>query len=115
MFDHRFDFRGEPFRCPARADEVIRLADQMDLVPTLERFGGRQVLRSHALQSVKREVCQHRGEAPPVRRSHRGRIPLVLCHRARLQPLPEHGLLHRDMGQQPRLADLVNTRVDVAF
>jgi hypothetical protein len=45
MFDHRFDFRGEQFRCPARDDEVSRIADQRDLVPTLERFGARQVLR----------------------------------------------------------------------
>jgi hypothetical protein len=45
MFDHRLDFRGEQFRCPARDDEVIRIADQMDLGPTLERCGGRKVLR----------------------------------------------------------------------
>jgi hypothetical protein len=115
MFDHRFDFRGEQCRGPARDDEVIRLADQMDLVPTLERFGGRKVLREPSLQSVTREVCQRRGDALPLRRSHRGRIPWGLCHIARLQPLPEHGLLHRDIGQQPRMADLVKTRFDVAF
>jgi hypothetical protein len=45
LFDHRFGFRGEPFGCPARADDVIRLADQMDLVPPLERRGGGTVRR----------------------------------------------------------------------
>jgi hypothetical protein len=114
MFDHRFDCRGEPCRSPARDDEVIRIADQLDLVPTLARCGGRTVLRSHALQSVTREVGQRRGDEPPLRRSHRGRIPLVRCHRARLQPWPEQGRLHRDIGQQPRMAELVNTRCDVA-
>jgi hypothetical protein len=86
----------------------------MDLVPTRERVGGRKMLRSHPFHSVTREVCQHGGAEPPVRRSRRGRIPLIFCHIARVQPSPEHGLLQRDMGQPPVMADLVNTRVDVA-
>jgi site-specific DNA recombinase len=59
------------------------------------------------------QACRRRTD-PPVRRAPRGRIPLVLCPIARVQPLPEPGLLHRDSGQPPRMAELVTTRVAVA-
>jgi hypothetical protein len=115
VFDPRCDCCCEPCGCPARDAAVIRLADQLALVPTRERFGKRQARRSHPFQSLERQVRQHGRADPPVGRPGLGRPPRVRCHLPRLPPSAADGCIQRAVGPQPVMAALVNTGVAVAF
>jgi site-specific DNA recombinase len=65
----------------------------------------------------ERGVWQHcpRGNDAALGRAFIGRIEEGLVHVARFQPLLEDGCVHRDVGQQPVVADPVEAGLDVAF
>jgi len=65
----------------------------------------------------ERGVWQHcqRGNDAPLRGAILGRVEDGLVHVSRLQPFTEDGLVHRDVGQQPFVADAVEAGFDVAF
>jgi hypothetical protein len=104
---------GAAFRCPqgsgaARHKAVIRLSDQMD--------GGRAAsagLRHGGLSATVEAIQGERGEAGRAdaalgRATVSGREG-VLCQGARLQPCAPAAVVPRDMGQEPGLAEAVQT------
>ena len=94
----RLHFVTEKFLRRAGDDEVIRVADQMDLVlPALRRRGGK-TLRQQALQPIQGPIRQGGGRDAPLGSTFRGGEPGVFLQEAGLEPLPEY---RRPSGRWP--------------
>src|SRR5262249_28312064 len=86
---------------------VIRIADQVDLVPGALRPRGAEALAQQRFQSVQGRVRQCRRGNAALRRLLRGGEEDVFIQIASLQPLPENDPVHRNVGQQPVMADSI--------
>src|SRR5262245_34594164 len=68
----RLHFIAEKFLRRAGNNEVIRIADQVDLVPAMLRPGGAEALVQQSFQPIQGPICQRGGENPAMRGPFRG-------------------------------------------
>ncbi|HKB38665.1 MAG TPA: hypothetical protein VKD72_19630 [Gemmataceae bacterium] len=111
----RLHFVAQKFLRGARDDEVIRIADQVDLVPCALRPGSTEALPKQRLQSIQGRVRQGgRGDAP-LRCSFRGSEEDAFFQVSGLQPFPEDDPIRGDVAQQPVMTDPIKAGFDIAF
>src|SRR5215472_14654689 len=68
-----------------------------------------------AFQSVQSRIRQRGTDDPALRCSFRGGEENVFLQEAGLQPLLEDDFVHRDVRQQPAMANSVKARLDIAL
>src|SRR2546425_1056168 len=105
------------FRDPCN-EEVVTIAHQIDLL--VHAFQGlwagvRVFLAKYPFQSVQRHISKDRADATALWRSIVCRIEDGFVHVSCFQPFVEDGFVHRDMAQQPGVADFVKAGFDVPF
>jgi len=104
-----FNFLFEKFPRCARHDKVVGISHEVDFVASSRhRWDG-------LLQAVQCEIGQQWGDQAALRGTGEGRKQLVLFPVAGLEPGAEHCLVHRDMREQPLLADFIEASPDVAL
>ena len=118
--DEHFRFLRD-FFCSCCYDKVIGVAHQVDLVGIFEPqvdftpAVGMKPVCKYLLHSVQRHICQNGGNDAALGRTFLGREQLIAEYKSRFQKLPEHRFVHRDMFNQPVVADMVKTAFDVTL
>src|SRR5215470_13811570 len=87
MLHERLDFIFKEDLGRARDDEVIRIADQVDLALLASAARRAEARFEQPLQSIQSPIRQYRRYYPPLRCSFRGGEQDVLLQITRLQPL----------------------------
>src|SRR4029450_13341957 len=115
MCHERSDFSTKKFLRRAGDNEVIRIADQRDLVSPLLPARRVEALRQERLQSIESPIRQRGRADASLRSAARWGDEYVFFHESRLQPLLEDDRVHGDVGQQPIVTDPVEAGLDIAF
>src|SRR5439155_5565928 len=97
----RLYFIVQKFLRLARDDEVIRIADQVDLVALPLPARAAETLVEQSFQSIQGPIRQRRSADASLRSAFRRGEESVFLHKASLQPLPEDDPVHGSVGQQP--------------
>lgn len=118
--DRRFDHGFQPFRRVGRDDEVVGIADQVQLVTLfpIDRPGRTQDARPFldgAVQSIQRHIRQARRENPALRCTGCCREELAVFPITDLEPFSENDLVHGNVVEHPGVVDMIETAFDVAF
>src|SRR4029077_9392854 len=85
-------------------------ADLRVPVPDIARTRGPQT----SFQAIQGQIRDDGGADAALWRPDVRRMEDVPFHVSRLQPLVQDGFVHGDVGQEPVVAELVNTRTEVA-
>ncbi len=105
----RFDFLFEKFPICARRHKVVGIPHEVDFIPRFRRsLEGR-------FQTVQHEVGQQGRDQASLRSACGGRKQLALFPVAGFEPFAQQLLIHRDVLQQPLVADFIETGPDVSF
>jgi hypothetical protein len=108
--DEGFDFRFQYLFGDACNNEVITVPHQIDLlVHAFKGFRARMgvLLTKYPFQSVQRHIGKDRTDDTTLWRTIFCRVEDGFVHVSCLQPFVQDGFIHRNMAQQPWVADFV--------
>src|SRR6267143_1776728 len=97
---------------------AVTVAHQIDLL--VHAFQGleagvRVFLAKYPFQSFQSHISKDGTDDTSLRRTIFRRIEDGFVHVSCFQPCIEDGFLHRNMAQQPRMADFVKARFDIPY
>src|SRR5262245_39728506 len=113
VFHERLDFVLQQKPRRARDDEVIRIANQVDLALLASAARLAEAFRQQPLQPIQGPVRQNRRYYSSLRCPFRGGEQDMLLQVTCFQPLPKHLLVHEDVILQPSMTDAIEARFDV--
>ena len=104
--DLRFDLFFQKFSGGSRYNHVVRIAHHV-------HHSVLEVFLQKRFKTVQRHVSDPRGANPSLRGSCFGWEESSFFHETRLQPLPEDSLVHRNIGENPVVGEIVEEAFDI--